>query len=38
MFWLILSFIIGFVMYACLYVSGEETRREEERERRAFKG
>lgn len=33
MFWLILSFIIGGVMYACLFVSGQESREEEERER-----
>ena len=38
MFWLILAFIFGGVMYACLHMAGEETRREEERERRAFKG
>ena len=34
MFWLILSFIIGGVMYACLFVSGREPRREEAIERR----
>ena len=33
MFWLILSFIIGGVMYACLFVSGEGAREEEEYER-----
>ena len=36
MLWLALSVLIGGVMYACLHMAGEETRREE-RERRAFK-
>jgi hypothetical protein len=34
MFWLVLAFVIGGVMYACLFVSGEGAREEEERERR----
>jgi Flp pilus assembly protein TadB len=34
MFWMVLAFIIGGVMYACLYVSGGESREEERRERR----